>query len=108
MTGAIVRVAGRGTSGVSGDGGPATEAELNTPRGVCTYAFGNVYIADSGNHRIRKVSAGFISTVVNTTGVAGDSGDGGLATAALLRRPFGVRADAAGNLYIADTDNHRI
>ena len=108
VTGAIVRVAGRGTSGSSGDGGPATEAELNTPRGVCTDAFGNVYIADSDNNRIRKVSAGFISTVVNTTGAAGDSGDGSPATAAQLRRPFGVRADAAGNLYIADTDNHRI
>ncbi len=107
-TGAIVRVAGRGTSGSGGDGGPATEAELNTPRGVCTDALGNVYIADTGNNRIRKVSAGFISTVVNISGVAGDSGDEGLATAALLRRPFGVKADAAGNLYIADTENHRI
>ena len=108
VTGAIVRVAGRGTSGDDGDGGPASEAELNTPRGVCTDAFGNVYIADSGNNRIRKVSAGFISTVVNTTGVAGDSGDGNPATGAQLNRPFGVQADAAGNLYIADTDNHRI
>ena len=107
-TGAIVRVAGTGTSGSGGDGGPATEAELDNPRGVCTDAFGNVYIADTDNNRIRKVSAGFISTVVNTSGAAGDSGDGGPATVAQLRKPFGVRADAAGNIYIADTDNHRI
>jgi len=107
-TGAISRIAGRGTSGFSGDGGPATEAELNNPRGVCTDASGNVYIADSENNCIRKVSAGFISTVVNTSGAAGSSGDGGPAATARLRRPFGVQADAAGNLYITDTDNHRI
>ena len=107
-TGAIVRVAGKGTSGSSGDGGPATEAELNNPRGVCTDALGNLYLADSDNNRIRKVSAGFISTIVNTSGVAGSSGDGGLATAAQLNSPAGVWADASGNIYIADSDNHRI
>ena len=107
-TGAILRVAGRGTSGFSGDGGPATEAQINNPRGVCTDLFGNLYIADTENHCIRKVSAGFISTAVNTSGSSGSSGDGGLATEARLNNPIGVWADASGNICIADMDNHRI
>jgi trimeric autotransporter adhesin len=107
-TGAIVRIAGTGKSGFSGDGGPATQAQLDSPRGVCVDGSGNIYIADTNNNRIRKISAGFISTAVNTSGAKGSSGDGGLAAAAQLDTPYGLGADAAGNMYIADTGNHRI
>jgi sugar lactone lactonase YvrE len=112
VTGAILRIAGNGTSGFSGDGGPATGAQLNYPSGVCVDAFGNLYIADTNNNCIRKVTAGFISTVVNTSGYQTDGGhplgNGNAATAATLRGPCGVVADAAGNIYIADTGNHLI
>jgi len=101
-------LAGNGRSGFSGDNGPATEAQLNSPQGVCTYG-SSIYIADTGNHRIRKVTiAGTISTVINTAGTEGSSGDGGDATAAALKTPQGVFVDGAGNIYIADTGNHRI
>ncbi len=94
--------------GYSGDGGPATAAELNQPVGVTTDASGNVYIADEDNNRIRKVNAlGIISTIAGT-GKAGDGGDGGQDTAAELNGPWGVAFDAAGNMYIADLYNNRI
>lgn len=108
LTGAIVRIAGNGTSGFSGDGGPATEAQLDTPRGICTDPFGNIYIADTVNNRIRRVSAGFITTVAGTSGSGGYLGDGVLATATKLNSPFAVVTDGSGNLYIADTGNYRI
>ena len=105
-TGIITTIAGTGSQGYSGDGGAATSAELNTPMGVAVDASGNVYIADAGNNRIRKiaVSSGMITTVVGT-GAAGYSGDGGAATGAELWDPLGITFDSAGNLYIADTQN---
>jgi len=108
-TAIITTVAGNGTYGYSGDGGPATKAELNGPFGVALDASGNLYIADFGNNRIRKVAAatGIITTVAGN-GTAGYSGDGGPATSAELIEPQGVAVDGAGNLYIADLANERI
>ena len=106
--GVISTVAGNGTHGFSGDRGPATEAQLNGPNGVAVDGSGNLYIADTPNHRIRKVDSAGVITTVAGDGRQGDSGDGGAATAAQLRYPRGVALDRAGNLYIADTPNHRI
>ena len=107
-TGTISTVAGARGPGFGGDGGPAVEAQLRTPRGVAVDGAGNLYIADWGNHRIRKVdSTGTISTVAGS-GERGFGGDGGPATAARLFSPTGVAVDGAGNLYFSDRDNHRI
>jgi sugar lactone lactonase YvrE len=106
-TGTITTVAGTGIEGFSGDGAAATAAQLDTPTGVAIDSSGNLYIADSHNHRIRKVSGGTITTVAGT-GIAGFSGDSGVATAAQLALPSALAVDASGNLYIADTNNHRI
>src|ERR1017187_4478868 len=109
--GTITTVAGKGTPGFSGDQGPATGASLAGPSGVAVDSAGVLYIADSGNQRIRRVASGTITTVAGN-GVAGFSGDKGPATAASLAgpgaAPQGVTVDAAGNLYIADTGNHRV
>jgi sugar lactone lactonase YvrE len=104
-TGVITTVAGNGSSGYSGDGGLATSAELNGPRGIALDGAGNLYIADAYNHVIREVTAtGVISTVAGN-GSFGYAGDAGAATSASLSDPFGVAVDAAGDLYIADTYN---
>jgi len=105
-TGVITKVAGTGTQGYSGDGGPATSAELSYPRGVALDSAGNLYIGDSINNVIRKVTAstGVITTVAGN-GTQGYSGDGGPATSAELNLPYGVAFDSAGNLYIADSFN---
>ena len=103
----ITTVAGNGTSGFSGDGGAATSAELNNPISVALDAANNLYIADSGNNRIRKVSGGNISTYAGKGG-AGYSGDGGQATAAQLNSPSGVWVDAQGNLDFTDLGNYVI
>jgi trimeric autotransporter adhesin len=107
-TGIITTVAGTGTSGFSGDNGPATLARITFPRWVCTDSIGNIYIAD-GNNRIRKVTlaTGIINTVAGN-GTAGFSGDGGLATAAAINLPLGVFVDRAGNIFIAESSNNRI
>ncbi len=106
--GIISTVAGSGQPGFGGDGGAATNARLNSPPGVAVDAAGNLYIADSENNRIRKVTpAGIISTVAGS-GQAGFSGDSGTATAAGIGRPWGLALDRSGNLYIADTANARI
>lgn len=94
--------AGKGTTGYSGDGGPATAAELNNPNGLVVDATGNVYFADNGNAVIRKVNtSGIISTVAGNN-VSSYSGDGGPATAASLYRPTDVAVDTVGNMYISD------
>jgi hypothetical protein len=107
--GTITTIAGAGTVGFSGDGGPATAAELSGPSGISVDGSGNVYIADYNNNRIRKITAatGVISTIAGT-GVAGFSGDNGLATAAQLDGPSAVAVDATGNVFIADQNNNRI
>jgi uncharacterized protein (TIGR03437 family) len=106
--GIIATVAGKGSYGFSGDGGPATSADLNTPADVKLDAAGNLYIADQANNRIRKVTAdGLIHTIAGN-GQVGFSGDGGPATAAQLQLPAGVALDGAGNLYISDTSNYRV
>jgi len=100
--GLISPVAGNGKAGLSGDGGPATAAQINQPEGIAVDAAGNLYIADTYNHRIRKVTHdGVISTVAGN-GTPGYSGDGGPATSAQLNDPAGVALDSAGNLYIAE------
>jgi sugar lactone lactonase YvrE len=106
--GTLIRVAGNGRPGAKGDGGPATAAALNQPYDVRLDSDGNLYIADFGNHRVRKVTPdGLIETVAGR-GEAGYSGDGGPATAALLNGPYGVYADARIGLLIADSHNHVI
>jgi sugar lactone lactonase YvrE len=94
--------------GFSGDGGPATSAQLSWPKDVALDGSGNVYIADTGNSRIRMVSPGGIITTVAGTGDFGYGGDGGTATNAKLAYPSGLAVDGTGNLYVADTNNFRV
>jgi hypothetical protein len=106
--GTISTVAGNGEQGFSGDGGPAVEAQLSDPHGVTVDSLGNIYIADIGNQRIRKVTPGGTISTVAGNGGFGFSGDGGPAVAARLRHPYDVAVDSLGNIYIADYYNHRI
>ncbi len=106
--GNIKTVAGTGTKGFSGDGGQATSAQLNYPYSLDVDGQGNLFIADTSNHRVREVTAdGNIKTVAGT-GTGGFSGDGGQATSAQLYYPYDVAVDAQGNLFIADESNHRV
>jgi Divergent InlB B-repeat domain/NHL repeat len=107
--GVITTVAGNGSQGYSGDGGPATSAQFKSLGGMATDAAGNLYLADNYNNRIRMVSAatGIITTVAGN-GAAGHAGDGDSALSAELNNPLGVAVDAAGNLNIADSGNYRI
>ena len=109
LTGIITTYAGNGDYGSSGDGGAATSATLSYPYGVVVDGSGNVFIADTDNHRIRRVDAlsGIISTVVGT-GEVGSAGDGGVATDAHIDTPHGLALDGEGNLFIADYDDHRV
>jgi hypothetical protein len=100
--------AGTGTGGFSGDGGPATSAQLQNPGGVAVDASGSLYVADALNHRVRKVDGSGTITTVAGTGIGGFSGDGGQATSAELNYPYGVAIDSDGNLYIGDTYNGRV
>jgi uncharacterized protein (TIGR03437 family) len=101
-------VAGSGSSGSAGDGGPAKSATLNTPTGLALDSGGNLYIADSAAHRIRRVGTDGVITTVAGNGKSGYAGDGGAAASATLNSPSAVAVDAAGNLLIADTGNHEI
>src|ERR1019366_5909839 len=106
--GVISTVAGSGTAGFDGDGAAATNTALNAPSGVAVDAAGNLFIADYGNNRVRKVdAAGVISTIAGTNS-AGFAGDGGLAVNSKLSSPQGVAVDSTGNLFIADYGNNRI
>jgi hypothetical protein len=100
--GTITTVAGTGKEGFSGDGGPATKAQLNVPIAVAVDREGNLYITDESNYRIRKVDKEGIITTFAGTGEGGYSGDGGPATSAKLIDPGGLAFDAKGNLYVAD------
>ena len=104
-TGALTLVAGNGSMGFSGDNGPATSAQLNNPHGVAVDSAGNLYIADYGNLRIRKVSGGVITTVAG--GDSSDLGDNGPATSAYLNDPVAVAVDSAGDLYLPDYNRVR-
>ncbi len=105
--GMLTRIAGTSRRGYSGDGGPAERAQLNDPGGVAVDGAGNLFIADTGNNRIRRVSPSGIITTVAGNGSLGFSGDGGPATTAQVSGgPLAV--DAAGNLYIADGVNYRV
>ena len=113
--GSLTRIAGNGSFSFSGDGGPATSAALRLSQvsgvrsasGVISDSNGNVFLSDTFNHRIRKISNGIITTIAGT-GAAGFSGDGGPATAAALNKPAGLALAANGDLYFADTANNRV
>jgi hypothetical protein len=108
--GIITTVAGNGTAGYSGDGGPATAATLNSPPAVAVDAGGDLFIADNINNVIREVvhTGNIITVAGNFTAGAGYSGDGGPATSATLNNPTGVAVNAAGDLFIADASNNVI
>jgi sugar lactone lactonase YvrE len=108
-TGLITTIAGNGTQGFSGDNAPATAASIDSPTGLALDVSNNLYLADTHNHRIRRIDAvtGLITTIAGT-GSLGYSGDSAQATAATLALPHGLTLDAAGNLYFADTSNQRI
>ena len=106
--GMLVCVAGNGKRGYAGDGGPALAAKLNRPTGIAIGRSGDLYIADTKNHRVRKVTPSGLITTVAGTGKKGFNGDGGPAVRARLRQPFGVAVDSRGNLFVADTYNWRI
>lgn len=109
--GNIYTIAGMGTHGYSGDGSPATQAKINKPFGIALDSIGNLYIADTDNHCIRKVdTGGIITTVAGTGGTPGYGGDGSPATASgvKLQFPYAVAVDDEGNIFIADASNDRI
>ncbi len=105
-SGIISTIAGDGTPNYAGDGGPAVKAELNFPRAITMDAAGNLYIADTVNAVVRKISTNGIITTIAGTGTFGYSGDGGPASSAQLYSPYDVKIDAAGNIYILDRTVH--
>jgi sugar lactone lactonase YvrE len=107
LTGLITTVAGNGNPGSSGDNGPANLAELNSPIALAIGRDGAIYIADTGNQRIRRIKDGIITTVAGD-GLEGYRGDGERATAAELDVPLGIALDSHDNLYIADSNNDRV
>jgi uncharacterized protein (TIGR03437 family) len=107
-SGIITTVAGTGQWGSTGDNGQATKATMAGPQGVAVDAAGNLYIADTGNQRIRRVDPGGVITTIAGTGTAGFSGDGTAAVGAMFSTPVAVAVDASGTVYVADLDNNRI
>jgi sugar lactone lactonase YvrE len=107
-TGVITTVAGTGTKGYSGTGGPASEAELGRVQELAFDSEGNLHFADWGSDTIRRIDADGVITTVAGIGTPGFSPDGSLATEAKLLRPFGVAFDSDGTLYFSDGDNHRV
>jgi sugar lactone lactonase YvrE len=107
--GVLRRIAGRGTDGFSGDGGPAREAEFGRWLDIAVDESGTLFIADTFNHRLRRVdpATGLVDTVAGT-GERGFGGDGGPAARATLGRVRGVAVDRSGTLYVADAENHRV
>src|SRR5688572_18145227 len=104
----ISTLAGTGSQGFSGDGGPATQAQLNDPTGIARGPDGALYICDTGNHRIRRVTPdGRIATIAGN-GQGGWSGDGGPAIAAQLNEPYEVRFDVAGNIFWVERLSHTV
>lgn len=110
VAGNITTIAGTGTAGFLGDGGPAVSAQINNPSAIAVDGAGNIFFADSGNNAIREINllSGAISTIAGTLGQGGYSGDGSTANAALLSLPKSFAFDAGNNLYIADTGNNVI
>lgn len=108
QAGTVSTVAGSGVQGMAGDGGSAVAAALNQPSSIVFDTTGNLFIADAGNNRIRKVDTNGIITTVAGTGAAGYAGDGGPALSAKLNFPAGIAVDKAGNMFIADTYNNRV
>ncbi len=107
-SGTIATVAGNGTQGYSGDGGPAVNAQFGYPGAIAADRMGNLFVADLGSNSVRKISSTGIVLTVAGNGIAGFSGDGGPATKAQLSAPSGLAVDDAGNLYIADPKNFRV
>ncbi len=108
LSGTITTVAGNGTAGFSGDGGPATAAQVNQVFDLIVDGSNNITFTDQNNNRVRTVSAAGVINTIAGTGISGFSGDGGQASAATFRKPTGIAQDGSGNLYIADQYNHRI
>ena len=106
--GVITTIAGTGETGFSGDGGPATRAELEDPEYICVDAEGNVYFTDQINERVRMIDRRGVITTVAGTGQAGYSGDGGPAVDASLNEPYGLAVDPKGNVYVADSSGDRV
>ena len=106
--GIISTIGGNGISAYGGDGGPATLAKIQYPFGVALDAAGNIYVADEGNNRIRKINTSGIITSIAGSATYGFSGDGGPSSAAQLYLPQGIATDVAGNIYICDMNNNRI
>ncbi|MBI2686268.1 MAG: hypothetical protein HYX27_08125 [Acidobacteria bacterium] len=106
--GLITTIAGTGKAAYSGDAGPAVKAGLNVPRSLAFDPFGNLYVADTGNHTIRVIAPSGTITTAAGNGFPGYRGDGGPGTAAQLNFPSGVAVDSNGDIFIADTANHRV
>jgi sugar lactone lactonase YvrE len=107
-SGIVTTIAGTGSFVYGGDGGPATSAGLSFPTGLAMDASANLYIADTNNYRVRKISSAGIITTVAGNGTQGFSGDGGPAVSAQLYNPLGLKFDHAGNLFIADGNSIRM